>query len=133
MLDFFKNNTTLSLGQLGERSAAIYLKNLGYKIVCVNFTNKHGRRLGEIDIIAKDSKQIVFVEVKTRKKTHYNNHNLPEENIGYQKLFKLKKISEYYIKTNNLWDVSYRFDAISLIYDQQTEIFTIKHLKSIFL
>ena len=45
----------------------IYFKNNGYEILERNFHS----RWGEIDIIAKKEKCIVFVEVKTRKSVKY--------------------------------------------------------------
>ena len=53
----------LTLGQRGERAAAIYLRRLGYKIVA------HGERgkIGELDLVAVDRRTVVFVEVKTRR------------------------------------------------------------------
>ncbi|MEI7621443.1 MAG: YraN family protein [Candidatus Moraniibacteriota bacterium] len=131
MLNIFKK-PTLSLGQLGEKAAAIYLKRLGYKILCTNFTNPAGRRLGEIDLITKNNEELVFVEVKTRK-NNFNQVILPEENITSQKLYKLKKIVSYYLQTNNLWNQTYRFDAVTVLYNENTKIFKIKHLKNIFL
>lgn len=50
------------VGINGEKIAADYLYNLGYKIYCKNFHSY----FGEIDIIAGDKNEIVFVEVKTR-------------------------------------------------------------------
>ena len=132
MLNIFKKQTA-SLGQIGEKAAAIYLKKIGYELLCSNFTNTSGRRLGEIDLIAKDGNEIVFVEVKTRKKSLNGNLVIPEENITYQKLYKLRKIANFYIKQNNFWACPYRFDALSLIYDENTKTFKIKHIKSIFL
>ncbi len=123
----------LSLGQLGEKAAAAYLRKMGYQIIALNFTNTTGRRLGEIDIIAKDGQELVFVEVKTRKEPLSGKIILPEENINRSKLFKFKKIVDYYLKTNNLWDKAYRFDAISLIYKGDQGLFELKHLKNIFL
>ena len=55
-------NTT-DIGRFGERSACEYLKSKKYKIIKQNFFASHN----EIDIIAENSKYIVFVEVKTRK------------------------------------------------------------------
>jgi len=129
----FLQKKNLSLGQLGEKVAVEFLKKRGYLIVCTNFTNKKGRRIGEIDIIAKDKDEFVFVEVKTRKETPYQLSSNPEENINHQKLHKLQKIATFYIKNNNLWDSPYRFDGISLIYNEKTRTFKIKHLKNIFL
>lgn len=49
-------------GRIGEDYAAEWLVCHGYSIVARNYHS----RFGEIDIIAKDSQYIVFVEVKTR-------------------------------------------------------------------
>ena len=57
-----KQLTNKEFGALGEKLAAEYLKKQGYKILKKNYKNK----LGEIDIIARDGGEIVFVEVKTR-------------------------------------------------------------------
>ena len=128
----FWNKTKLTIGQLGEKEAKKYLKKNGYKIIQSNFQNNIGKRVGEIDIIAKKKDAIVFVEVKTRKIKKQNNI-LPEENINYQKLQKLQKIAQIYIKINNLWDFPYHFDAISVWVDENQKVLRIKHLKNIFL
>ncbi|MBQ2862027.1 MAG: YraN family protein, partial [Oscillospiraceae bacterium] len=49
-------------GDMGEDFAAEYLEKQGYEIIERNFNT----RLGEIDIVAKDGRYIVFVEVKSR-------------------------------------------------------------------
>ena len=46
----------------GEDLATEFLRKKGYKILERNFEANQG----EIDIIAKDDKELVFVEVKTR-------------------------------------------------------------------
>lgn len=51
-----------SSGQAGETYAAEWLNRHGYRILSRNYHSRYG----EIDIIAADSKYIVFVEVKTR-------------------------------------------------------------------
>lgn len=121
-----------NLGERGEELAVKYLKKNGYKILERNFTNTFGRRLGEIDIIAKKKKEIIFVEVKTRKLDEHNNA-LPEENITPRKLHKLSKIANNYIKNNNLIDTPYRFDAISVWVSNDYKINKIKHIESIFI
>lgn len=54
-------NTT-SIGNTGENLAVDFLKKKKYSIVDRNYRAGHG----EIDIIAKSDKTLVFVEVKTR-------------------------------------------------------------------
>ena len=53
-------NTKQQYGKDSESIAVRYLKKNGYKILEQNYRNQ----LGEIDIIAKDKKSLVFVEVK---------------------------------------------------------------------
>ena len=60
-----KKGRNQSFGAKGERKAARYLRRHGYRIVDRNVKLHHG----EIDIIAKKDKYIVFAEVKTRTET----------------------------------------------------------------
>lgn len=122
------------LGALGERVAIKYLKNKKYQIITTNFTNSLGRRIGEIDIIARDTKEneLVFVEVKTRDYQKYH-ATLPEENITYHKLQRLLKIAQVYLKMHSLIEHPYRFDAISVWIDRTNKKARIKHLERIYL
>jgi putative endonuclease len=123
-------NFKKSIGNLGEQAAQKYLKNLGYEILDLNFQNNFGRRLGEIDIIAKDGNELVFVEVKTRDLYNYS-QTLPEENITSQKLHRLSKIANAYIQLKKLETLDYRFDAVSVWLDQRNNTAKIKHIKSL--
>ena len=127
-------NTKESIGKLGEQIAANYLKNKGFEILEMNFKNTSGRRLGEIDIVAKDkgAGELVFVEVKTRGYHRYKD-TLPEENITPSKLRKLSRIASAYLNSRDLSEASYRFDAVSVWVDENANMAKIKHLKSIFL
>lgn len=51
-----------SLGRRGEKLARQFLENRGYGIVTTNYRCPGG----EIDLIAVDGHEVVFVEVKTR-------------------------------------------------------------------
>jgi len=125
-------NAKTTTGQTGEQVAANFLKEKGYEILDMNFKNDSGRRLGEIDIVAKDRKteEIVFVEVKTRDYAKYS-QTLPEENITYQKLKKLAKIATIYLRQKRLSDCGYRFDAISVWLDYATRMAKIKHIQGL--
>ncbi len=54
--------TNQQLGALGEKTAAEYLVQKGYRILCRNFRCREG----EIDIVALKEDTLHFVEVKTR-------------------------------------------------------------------
>lgn len=129
---FWKEKKRKSLGARGEDIAAKFLKDKGYKIIERNFKNYKGRQLGEIDIIAKKNKEIIFVEVKTRELEKYQG-TLPEENITFSKLHKLSKIANSYIKTENLWNFPYHFDAISVWLSEDQKKAKIKHIENIFI
>ena len=55
-------NTRQKFGEKSESLAVWYLKKNGYKILEQNYRT----RLGAIDIIAREKKTLVFVEVKSR-------------------------------------------------------------------
>lgn len=129
---FWNKNKDKNIGNLGEKEAGKYLKKKGFKIIEFNYQNKKGKRLGEIDIIAVEGQQIVFVEVKSRISNRLE-IILPEENITRDKLHKLQKIAQSYIRENDYWDKDYRFDAVSILFDESGKnILEIRHLESIF-
>lgn len=119
-----------NFGDLGEKLAAKYLKDKGYRILDLNFQNNFGRRLGEIDIIAQDVQELVFVEVKTREMKKYAD-TLPEENITHAKLLRLAKIADAYIRLKHLEAFDYRFDALSVWLDPDSKKAKIKHIESL--
>lgn len=128
----FWRKEELNTGQLGEKIAAQYLKNKGYKILEKNFKNPLGRRLGEIDIIAKKDKELVFVEVKTQKASRFESVP-PEEKITPHKLYKLNKAGQFYIKSKRLWNTNYRFDAVVVWLSDDHKNAKVKHLENIFI
>ena len=83
------------LGDFGEKIACKYLKRLNYKLIETNFRSKQG----EIDIIAEDNKELVFIEVKTRHNTKYGK---AIEAVNYQKQKHIYKTAEYYIYKNSI-------------------------------
>jgi len=97
-----------ALGTSGEKRAVEYLKSNGYEIITVNY--RYGR-LGEVDIIARDSEYLCFVEVKTRSSIAYGT---PAEAVTKRKQGRIKKLAQIYISQNNLFNASIRFDIIEI-------------------
>ena len=95
------------VGNKGEDLACDYLKNLGYKILTRNFTI----RGGEIDIVARDREELVFVEVKLRVG---NQFGTAKESITYWKLKALQKTALFYIQKINWANRPYRFDLVAI-------------------
>jgi putative endonuclease len=79
------------LGAKGENLAAKFLEQKGYKIIDRNYQAKN---FGEIDIIAEQEGQIIFIEVKT--KTQYQ-FGLPEEALTKVKKNKLNRAINFYL------------------------------------
>jgi len=126
-------NQSKEIGNLGERIAANYFKARGCEILEMNFENKFGYRLGEIDVVARNTKnnEIIFTEVKTRQKGTSNSGS-PELAIGRAKYRKLSKIISAYLRRNNLLDCNYRLDAIAIELDMKTRKANLRHLKCIY-
>jgi len=95
-------NSTKSRGNYFEDKASAFLSSNGYKIIQRNF---YAKKLGEIDIIALKDNIYHFVEVKSGDSFE------AVYNITPNKLYKLKRSVEYYLKVKNL-NVSYCIDAI---------------------
>ena len=95
-------------GNTGEDMAIEYLEKRGYKILERNFFC----RQGEIDIIAKDRKEIVFVEVKSRSSIEYG---CPSEAVNKQKISHLYRAARYYLYKNKCLNNYIRFDVIEIL------------------
>jgi len=96
-------------GAQGEQRAAEYLRGRGYRILERNYRCP----LGEMDIIARDGKTVVFVEVKTRSSERFGS---PQAAVGPRKQHRMTAIALYYLKAKGLLDGPARFDvaAVSL-------------------
>lgn len=109
-----------NIGNLGENLVAKYLEDLGYKIIERNFNCK----LGEIDIIAQDKNEIVFVEVKTRRMLSYGD---PAESVNIPKQKHIYRAGEYYLLINNKLDNFTRIDVVEVyLHDKE---YKINHIK----
>lgn len=95
------------LGRTGERLAAEELTRQGYRIIERNFRCQHG----EIDLIAEDADDLVFVEVKTRRGNAYG---LPEDAVTLRKQQKLVQVATYYLDLHECSERSWRIDVVAV-------------------
>lgn len=110
------------LGKRGEELAVQFLEKLGYIIVSKNWLEHKF----EIDIIAQDNSELVFVEVKTRNTAFFGN---PEEAVTISKQKHLIEGADFYINKYEV-DLECRFDVISVILNET--ITEINHIKGAF-
>ena len=114
-------NKQQKFGEKGESLAAWYLKKNGYKIIEQNYRTQ----LGEIDIIAKEKKTIVFVEVKARRSMRFGN---PKWAVTPKKQRKISMVALYYLKTTNQINTKARFDVVAITSNQdQPQIEIVKN------
>lgn len=100
------------IGKLGEDLATKFLADNGYKIIDRNFHTRYG----EIDLIAQQGDEILFVEVKTRTS---NKYGYPEQAVDNSKIKHLLLAIKIYFKINNLSSF-WRLDIISIELDGVT-------------
>ena len=113
MLTWFRNlfapeTPKDAMGDRGENLAARYLRNRGYKIIFRNFRTE----TGEIDIVARDGKTIVFVEVKTRA---YDDPT-PEDQVDAEKQHQITKAGKIYLSRYGFPQPPARFDVVAIIW-----------------
>lgn len=115
-------NESQKLGKEGENYATQYLIEQGYKILQRNFTCKQG----EIDIIAKDKKEYVFIEVKTRQNFHYG---MPSESVTKTKQKHIINAVRYYLYSQKLENRYVRIDVIEVL--KKNNKYYLNHIKQI--
>lgn len=112
------------LGFWGEQMAADYLVSKGYSIMRRNW--RCGRR--DLDIVATDFRNLVIVEVKTRR-----NADLlaPEMAVDRQKIRSLALAADVFLKQQQC-DLPVRFDIITVTGTPETGC-DINHIEDAFL
>jgi len=113
------------LGRFGEERAARFLRLHGYRIVETNYSC----RLGEIDLIARKGRYLVFVEVKLRKSGDFA---AAREYVTPSKQKRILSTAAVYLAQNET-ELQPRFDVIE-IYAPQGEKgkITINHIEDAF-
>ena len=94
-------------GREGEEIAIGYLENKGYRIVERNYRCV----FGEMDIIARDGRAYVFVEVKSRKTECFGDPGLA---VDRRKQRKMSAVAMCYLKEKRLLGSPSRFDVVAV-------------------
>lgn len=116
-----KDTQKITTGKKGEKIAAKYLEKNGYRIIEANFRCP----IGEIDIVAKENNDLVFVEVKTRKSIVLG---YPEQAVGIRKQKKMSQLALWYIQERKIADTNVRFDVVAItINPENNEVRLIKN------
>jgi putative endonuclease len=95
------------IGIKGEKLAAKYLVDKGYKIIVSNWRHHHK----EVDLIAWDGNELVIVEVKLRSTDYFGD---PSESVTLKKQRFLIEAADAYLESIQD-DPEVRFDVVSII------------------
>ena len=96
------------LGNYGERVAADWLRSRGCKVLARNYKGPHR---GEVDLIARDGKLLLFVEVKTRRD---NPLVRPLDAVDKAKQALIERGANSWLKRLGTRNLPWRFDVIEV-------------------
>jgi putative endonuclease len=96
------------MGRRGEKVAAAWLRAQGCKILARNFKAPRG---GEVDIVAREGKVLLFVEVKTRRE---GTPIRPYDAVGKDKQRLIERGANAWLKRLRTRAIPWRFDVIEV-------------------
>lgn len=111
-----------SLGSFGEQIAANYLTRQGYRVEARNWRCV----AGEIDLVMRDGRTLVFVEVRTRRSAPAGT---AEESVGTSKRARLAALAYAYLEAHTLPEAtSWRIDVVAIAIDRAGQVAHINHI-----
>jgi len=113
----------LALGRWGEDRAAEFLRRRGMKILERNYRTP----VGEVDIIVRKGKTLVFVEVKTRRSQAFG---APQEAVGPTKQRQIIRAAQWYLGSQGK-GLQPRFDVVAVLGQGEGEAH-IEHFENAF-
>lgn len=103
------------IGNSGENLACEVLRRQGYEILCRNYRCGYG----EIDIIARKGRELLFVEVKTRISREFG---LGREAVNAAKRQRIKNAAAYFLSRSMVKYECAGFQVIEIHVEQIDEI-----------
>ena len=97
----------IALGKTGEDLACRELERRGYAILA----RRYRLRMGEIDIVCRDGRTVVFVEVKAREGKVFGD---AAEAVTVTKRRRIVALATEYLTRHRLSDQPCRFDVVSI-------------------
>ncbi len=102
------SGNTKKIGTKAEKFAQKLIRNYGLKLIATNVNYP----FGEIDLIAEDAAELVFIEVRFRSNT---SHGSALESVAHQKQKRLILAAQRWLKENQSYQNRYcRFDVIAI-------------------
>ena len=113
-----------NVGDSGERIAALFLEQRGYKILERNWRT----RSGEIDLIAEDADGLAFIEVRVRRGDKVG---VPEESLTPRKRVRLVAMAQDFLSRDDEYDErAWRIDFVAIELARGGKVKRIEVIKS---
>jgi putative endonuclease len=96
------------LGADGEAMAAAWYEARGYEVVCRNWRCRDG----ELDLVVRRGRELVFVEVKTRTTDRFG---IPAEAVTPMKQARLRGLAARYLADTGTRSSRLRFDVVAIL------------------
>ena len=112
-------------GDRGEKIARAWLRSQGCRILAKNY---RGPRRGEVDIVARDGKLLMFVEVKTRRE---GSKIRGLDAVDREKQRLIERGANAWLKSLGTRDLPWRFDVIE-VYLEDGKKPRINHVRDAF-
>lgn len=100
------------MGDFGERAACHWLRARGEKVLYRNYRAPQG---GEVDIVARRGKLLLFIEVKTRRAGGVGR---PLEAVDRHKQQLIQRGADSWLKLLGTRRIPWRFDVIEVILEE---------------
>ena len=97
-----------ALGAAGEEQAAAWYVARGYAVLDRNWRCREG----ELDLVVRRGREVVFVEVKTRRTDRFG---IPAEAVTRDKQRRLRTLASRYLATRDARAGRLRFDVVSIL------------------
>lgn len=115
-----------NLGDSGERMAAMFLEQRGYKIITRNWRSP--TRAGEMDLIAEDADGLAFIEVRARRGDAMG---APEESLTPRKRKRLIQVAQEFLAEHAEYaDHTWRIDLVAIELDRAGKVARMEVIKS---
>lgn len=97
-----------ALGAAGEARAAAWYRSHGYRVIATNWRCREG----ELDLVVRRGRVVVFVEVKTRRTDRFG---VPAEAVTVAKQRRIRLLASRFLQASDLRPGELRFDVVSIL------------------
>lgn len=116
--------TAVARGRQAEDAACDYLRSRGWEVLAQN----HRTPVGEIDLVCRDGRTLVIVEVKARSSSHFGE---ALESVGPRKERRLRAAAAWWMAERGRMTREVRFDAVVVMLEEDGSLRSLAHMGDI--